>query len=68
MLYYFSGIQHTPIADAQTTRCTWRIVQGVRAVDPAPGNAWKLFWTGARPGDNEELLRVYVRTPEQHAE
>lgn len=66
MLYYFSGIQHTPIDDAKTTRCTWMIVQGVRAVDPAPGSEWKLFWTGARPGDNEELLRVYVRTPEQH--
>ncbi|KAG8152076.1 ArnT family glycosyltransferase [Burkholderia catarinensis] len=66
MLYYFSGIQHTPINDAKTTRCTWMIVQGVRAVDPAPGSEWKLFWTGARPGDNEELLRVYVRTPEQH--
>lgn len=66
MLYYFSGIQHTPIDDAKTTRCTWMIVQGVRAVDPAPGNEWKLFWAGARPGDNEELLRVYVRTPEQH--
>lgn len=42
------------------------IVQGVRAVEPAPGSEWKLFWTGARPGDNDELLRVYVRTPEQH--
>lgn len=67
MLYYFSGIRHTPIDDATTTRCTWMIVQGVRAVDPAPGSEWKLFWTGARPGDNEELLRVYVRTPDQHA-
>ncbi len=67
MLYYFSGIQHTPINDAKATRCTWMIVQGVRAVDPAPGSEWKLFWTGARPGDNEELLRVYVRTPEERA-
>ncbi|AOK17334.1 glycosyl transferase [Burkholderia cepacia] len=66
MLYYFSGIQHTPIDDAKTTRCTWMIVQGVRSVDPAPGSEWKLFWSGARPGDNDELLRVYVRTPEQH--
>ncbi|CAI9000827.1 4-amino-4-deoxy-L-arabinose transferase [Burkholderia ambifaria] len=66
MLYYFSGIQHTPIDDAKTTRCTWMIVQGVRAVDPAPGSEWKLFWSGARPGDNAELLRVYVRTPEAH--
>lgn len=66
MLYYFSGIQHTPIDDAKTTRCTWMIVQGVRTVDPSPGNEWKLFWSGARPGDDKEMLRVYVRTPEQH--
>ncbi|RQS64490.1 glycosyl transferase [Burkholderia sp. Bp8963] len=66
MLYYFSGIQHTPISDARTTRCTWMIVQGVRAVDPKPGSDWQLFWSGARPADDEELLRVYVRTPERH--
>ncbi|MGU7771259.1 ArnT family glycosyltransferase [Burkholderia sp. MR1-5-21] len=66
MLYYFSGIQHTPISNAKTTRCTWMIVQGVRAVDPKPGSEWQLFWSGARPGDDEELLRVYVRTPERH--
>ncbi|MGU7781931.1 ArnT family glycosyltransferase [Burkholderia sp. PU8-34] len=66
MLYYFSGIQHTPISNAKTTRCTWMIVQGVRAVDPKPGSEWQLFWSGARPGDDEELLRVYMRTPEQH--
>ncbi|KVQ36423.1 ArnT family glycosyltransferase [Burkholderia ubonensis] len=66
MLYYFSGILHRPVSDAAATRCTWMIVQGVRAVDPSPGSEWKLFWTGARPGDDNEMLRVYVRTPEQH--
>ncbi|MBR8315460.1 glycosyl transferase [Burkholderia dolosa] len=68
MLYYFSGIRHMPTDDANATRCTWMIVQGVRAVDPAPGSEWKLFWAGARPGDDDELLRVYVRTPEQHTQ
>ncbi|KVO07355.1 glycosyl transferase [Burkholderia ubonensis] len=66
MLYYFSGILHQPVSDAAATRCTWMIVQGGRAVDPSPGSEWKLFWTGARPGDDNEMLRVYVRTPEQH--
>ncbi|KVA21941.1 ArnT family glycosyltransferase [Burkholderia ubonensis] len=66
MLYYFSGILHRPVSDPAATRCTWMIVQGVRAVDPSPGSEWKLFWTGARPGDDNEMLRVYVRTPEQH--
>ncbi|KVQ75872.1 glycosyl transferase [Burkholderia multivorans] len=68
MLYYFSGIEHIPTDDAKATRCTWMIVQGVRAVDPAPGSEWKLFWSGARPGDDAELLRVYVRTPEEQTE
>ncbi|AOJ63344.1 glycosyl transferase [Burkholderia ubonensis] len=66
MLYYFSGILHQPVSDPAATRCTWMIVQGVRAVDPSPGSEWKPFWTGARPGDDNEMLRVYVRTPEQH--
>lgn len=66
MLYYFSGIQHTPIDDAQAARCTWMIVQGKQTIGPAPGSEWKPFWSGARPGDSAELLRVYVRTPEQH--
>ncbi|MBN3757965.1 glycosyl transferase [Paraburkholderia sp. Tr-20389] len=70
MLYYFAGIEHMPLnapnaadpaGDAQA--CTWLIVQ-TRRQDPAqPRDGWQLFWSGARPGDNDELLRVFVRTP-----
>jgi len=66
MLYYFSRILHEPVEEPQQTRCTWMIVQGVRSVEQSPGAEWKLFWSGARPGDDGEMLRVYVRTPEQH--
>ena len=67
MLYYFSGIQHTPIADAKTTRCTWMIVRRAGRRSGAR-RRMETVLDGARPGDNEELLRVYVRTPEQHVE
>ncbi|AJX30557.1 ArnT family glycosyltransferase [Burkholderia oklahomensis] len=63
MLYYFSGIRHQPVALPDTSACTWLIVQGTRASPPALGGEWKPFWSGARPGDEQEMLRVYVRTP-----
>ncbi len=64
MLEYFTGIEHRPTAKPDDTPCTWMIVQGLRAVTPKIDDEWELYWTGARPGDNEELLRVYVRTPD----
>ncbi|WP_323121631.1 ArnT family glycosyltransferase [Burkholderia alba] len=63
MLYYFSGILHVPVGQPEARACTWLIVQGLRAETPKLAPEWKPFWSGARPGDSEELLRVYVRTP-----
>ncbi|RDU96449.1 ArnT family glycosyltransferase [Trinickia dinghuensis] len=62
MLYYFAGVLHRPIADADVdeTRCRWLIVQG-RHTDFDPGVTWTPVWSGARPGDNDELLRVFLR-------
>lgn len=60
MLYYFAGILHRPIAEGETTRCRWLIVQG-RDAPFEPGSSWTPVWSGARPGDNDELLRVYAR-------
>lgn len=62
MLYYFAGILHRPLADGETetTRCRWLIVQG-RHTDFEPGSTWTSVWSGARPGDTGELLRVYLR-------
>jgi 4-amino-4-deoxy-L-arabinose transferase-like glycosyltransferase len=71
MLYYFAGIEHVPLQspnDAAGTpthpeECTWLIVQSRRQNATQPGDGWQLFWSGARPGDDGELLRVFVRTP-----
>ncbi|CAH2900959.1 MAG: Putative transmembrane protein [uncultured Paraburkholderia sp.] len=63
MLEYFAGIEHQPTVDARTTGCTWLIVGGRRDNPSTPAGDWRLFWSGARPGDTDELLRVFVRTP-----
>lgn len=63
MLYYFAGIEHVP-TDPATTECTWLIVESRRNDARSPGDGWQLFWSGARPGDTDELLRVFVRTPD----
>ena len=60
MLYYFAGIEHRPVADAGATRCRWLIVQGHQD-DFEPGAHWAPVWSGARPGDSDELLRVFLR-------
>ncbi|MFM0248593.1 ArnT family glycosyltransferase [Paraburkholderia sediminicola] len=63
MLYYYAGIEHQPVANTATTECTWLIEQSRRDNARAPAGDWRLFWSGARPGDTDELLRVFVRTP-----
>ncbi|MBU7437698.1 ArnT family glycosyltransferase [Paraburkholderia fungorum] len=68
MLYYYTGIEHQPVANTATTECTWLIDQGRRENARAPAGDWRLFWSGARPGDTGELLRVFVRTPAKPAD
>ncbi|WP_235851413.1 ArnT family glycosyltransferase [Paraburkholderia acidicola] len=63
MLYYFAGIEHVPVADTNATGCTWLIVDSPRSGAQPPVGDWRLFWSGARPSDADELLRVFVRTP-----
>ncbi|CAB3722409.1 Undecaprenyl phosphate-alpha-4-amino-4-deoxy-L-arabinose arabinosyl transferase [Paraburkholderia sediminicola] len=63
MLYYYTGIEHQPTTNTAATECTWLIQQGRRDNPRAPAGDWRLFWSGARPGDTDELLRVFVRTP-----
>ena len=63
MLYYYTGIEHHPTANTATTECTWLIQQSRRDSAREPAGEWRLFWSGARPGDTDELLRVFVRTP-----
>ncbi|WP_233800432.1 ArnT family glycosyltransferase [Paraburkholderia sp. HP33-1] len=63
MLYYYTGIEHRPSEDPRTTACTWLIVESRHDNARQPAGEWQLFWTGARPGDSDELLRVFVHTP-----
>jgi 4-amino-4-deoxy-L-arabinose transferase-like glycosyltransferase len=63
MLFYYTGIEHQPAADTRNTECTWLIEESRRDNARAPQGEWRLFWSGARPGDTDELLRVFVRTP-----
>jgi 4-amino-4-deoxy-L-arabinose transferase-like glycosyltransferase len=63
MLYYYTGIEHQPATDTRNTECTWLIEESRRDNARAPQGEWRLFWSGARPGDTDELLRVFVRTP-----
>ncbi len=60
MLYYFAGILHRPVDDSSAARCRWLIVQGHQA-DFEAGADWAPVWSGARPGDSGELLRVFLR-------
>ncbi|MEX3980833.1 ArnT family glycosyltransferase [Paraburkholderia sp. EG287A] len=61
MLYYFAGVMHEPTADPQATSCNWLIEQGRPAQGQPPAGGWRLYWEGSRPGDNDEVLRVYQR-------
>ncbi|WP_242540167.1 ArnT family glycosyltransferase [Trinickia mobilis] len=63
MLYYFAGVLHKPTEAPKTTACKWLIVQSFRSDAGQPDGNWKLFWSGARPGDDSERLRVFVRRP-----
>lgn len=62
MLYYFTGILHTPVADTRASRCRWLIVQSFHGDAATPPGNWTPIWSGARPGDGRELLRVFART------
>lgn len=62
MLDYYTGIEHQPTANTRTTGCTWLIAGSRRDNARMPAGDWRLFWSGARPGDTDELLRVFVRT------
>ncbi|MGV2289455.1 glycosyl transferase [Trinickia sp. YCB016] len=63
MLYYFAGVLHKPTDAPKTTACRWLITQSYRSDATRPDGNWTPYWSGARPGDDSELLRVFVRKP-----
>lgn len=60
-LHYFANLRFIAIDQPAAKDCAWLLSQGMRnEVRPADGR-WQLFWEGARPGDNDERLRLYRR-------
>lgn len=60
-LSYFSRLRFVPVEQAAADACEWLLTQGTRSDEPLVDLRWKLVWEGARPGDNEERLRLYRR-------
>lgn len=63
MLYYFTGIEHRPSLTPDESECTWLIDESRRGRPRVQSDEWRLFWVGARPGDGDELFRVFLRVP-----
>src|SRR5262245_43404361 len=63
LLQYFAGIVSYREAEAGRKRdCDVLLVQGLRKNMYAPAQG-ELIWQGARPGDNNELYRLYRKSP-----
>jgi len=63
LLQYFAGIVTYREAEAGRKRdCDVLLVQGLRRSVYAPAQG-ELIWQGARPGDNNELYRLYRKNP-----
>lgn len=54
-LRYFIGL-----APSQKPDCPWLLTQSTERKEAAP-EGWRLVWTGHRPGDKLEKLRLYRR-------
>lgn len=60
-LNYFAGLRFVAIDHAAAESCVWLLAQGLRSGEAGIDLRWKLMWEGARPGDNDERLRLYTR-------
>jgi 4-amino-4-deoxy-L-arabinose transferase-like glycosyltransferase len=64
MLEYFAGIVTYRDSEAERKRdCDVLLVQGSRKSIRTADQSWELIWHGARPGDDNELYRLYRKTP-----
>jgi 4-amino-4-deoxy-L-arabinose transferase-like glycosyltransferase len=64
MLEYFAGLITYRETEPERRRdCDVLLVQGFRRAIHSPGQAWELIWEGARPGDDNELYRLYRKQP-----
>ena len=64
MLEYFAGIvTYRDIEPERKRDCDVLLVQGFRKAIRTPDQSWELIWHGARPGDDNELYRLYRKRP-----
>lgn len=59
-LYYFGNLRF----GAGDNSCDWLLIQDdgpAARTDPSPEPGWTLRWSGSRPRDSDERLRLYAR-------
>lgn len=62
LLEYYAKVRTERLEVHPDASCPALLVQGwQRDPPPAPGAGWTLAWEGARPGDRNELYRLYRR-------
>ena len=62
LLMYYAGIKTIRLEMVWNASCPALLVQGFRdRIPPPPSDEWTLVWEGARPGDQNELYRLYRR-------
>jgi len=64
-LNYFARLHFIPGDQPAAKDCAWLLVQGTRNEQPVVEPQWRMIWEGARPADNDERLRLYLRSPQQ---
>ncbi len=62
-LHYFAGLKFMPMASAGAEKCSWLLTQSLRSEESSMDLRWTLIWEGARPGDNDERLRLFRLLP-----
>jgi len=60
-LNYFANLRFVSNQLVAAEECRWLLTQGTRNDRPQVNPAWQMVWEGARPGDNDERLRLYRR-------
>ncbi|NOT18165.1 MAG: glycosyltransferase family 39 protein [Sulfuriferula sp.] len=64
MLEYYLGILTQRVEMTPNTHCNTLLIDGWPNQQPQLAANWQLVWQGARPGDNDELFRLYQRHPD----
>lgn len=58
---YFIQLRFIPQNDAKAETCDWLLTQGTKDRSPVVDAQWQLVWSGSRPADRTEQLRLYRR-------